>query len=370
MNLKDTVANLNNKEKIVIGGIAAIVLVCGWQLYKSITYEPPKVHYVPLVRTYTVEQNAAIGQNTYPGEVRGRYESDLAFQASGKINRRLVNVGDTVTAGQVLMTLDPKDIQQDVEAANAQLASAESAQKLAAANAERYTHLYQTGAASKLTLDQYVNELNAANASLREARANATASYNQLEYTSLVSDADGVVSSLSGEIGQVVSSGTVMATVVRKGEREIKIDVPENVLLKVGQKARVIFWALANTEAEGYVREISPMADSVSRTYEVAVAVPELPENAKLGMTAKVSFDTDIKDTLVIPAAAIYSVGGNRQVWVVRDKHVQLQPVKVTSYMGNDVCVASGLKPGDVVVTAGLSKLINGMEVRTNEGGE
>ena len=113
-------------------------------------------------------------------------------------------------------------------------------------------------------------------------------SSNQLGYTQLVSDTDGVVTALSGEVGQVVGAGTPIATVVRSGQREVQINVPEGAALKIGHKASISFWALPGVTASGYVREIASMADPVTRTYKVCVAVPDLPSTAKLGMTAKV----------------------------------------------------------------------------------
>lgn len=370
--MRNYLQNSTTKQKLLAGVAALVVVAAGWQLYSSITYEPEQANYVPLVRTLTVGTGTAQAEAVYPGEVKGRFESQLAFQASGKINRRLVNVGDRVSAGQVLMTLDPKDINQSMESANAQLASAISAQQLAATNAERYRSLYAQGAASRLVLDQYNNQLEAANAALRQAQANVNANSNQLEYTNLISDADGVIAAINGEVGQVVSSGSPMVTVVRDGEREIHIDMPENVAISVGQKALVTFWALQDVEVQGAVREIAPMADSVTRTYAVAVAVPNLPAEARLGMTAKVQLlrPNAAPQEIIIPAIALYNVDNKQQVWLVRSGHAQLQPVTVAGYTGNNVRIASGLAQGDVIITAGLSKLTPNQEVRTAEGGE
>ena len=191
-------------------------------------------------------------------------------------------------AGQILMTIDPKDVNQSVEAANAQLASAVANQKLAADNAARFNKLYAGGAVSEATRDQYNTQLEAANAALRQAQATPTSSGNQLSYT----QAERVMPTalwqpLTGEAGQVTAAGTPMVTIVRSGEREIQINVPENVKLSVGQQADISFWALPNVTAKGTVREIAPIADSITRTYKVRVAVPQLPAEAKLGMTAR-----------------------------------------------------------------------------------
>ena len=163
---------------IVLG--AFLVLGTGYQLYNVIVPKPPVAKAIPLVRTITIGEAKLANNSIYPGAVHGRYESNLAFQVGGKINARFVNLGDKVKAGQVLMTLDPKDVSQNVEATNAALAAAISNQRLAQANAERYRQLYAQGAASKLALDNYNTQLDAANAALRQAQAQANAAGNQI----------------------------------------------------------------------------------------------------------------------------------------------------------------------------------------------
>ena len=386
--MKELMQNPLYQKRLALAAVLLAVGLGSYALYNNIAHKPQTAKLVPIVRTYTVGTAAATAAATYPGEVRGRYESQLAFQVAGKINARMVNVGDSVRAGQVLLALDPKDVNQSVEATAAQLASARASYKLAADNAARYSSLYAQGAVSEAVRDQYQTQLEAASAALRQAQAQANVSSNQLGYTQLVSDTDGVVTALNAEVGQVVAAGTPIATVVRSGEREVHISVPEGASLSVGQKAQISFWALPGVEAAGFVREIASMADPVTRTYKVCVAVPDLPAAAKLGMTAKVSLAPEQRAAVsgaakgdatateptspafTIPAQALYQVNGKTQVWIVRDNKAQLVEVKVNGYSGNEVLIEQGLSRGDKVITAGLAKLVPHQEVRLEEGGE
>ena len=386
--MKELMQNPLYQKRLALAAVLLAVGLGSYALYNNIAHKPQTAKLVPIVRTYTVGTAAATAAATYPGEVRGRYESQLAFQVAGKINARMVNVGDSVRAGQVLLALDPKDVNQSVEATADQLASARASYKLAADNAARYSSLYAQGAVSEAVRDQYQTQLEAASAALRQAQAQANVSSNQLGYTQLVSDTDGVVTALNAEVGQVVAAGTPIATVVRSGEREVHISVPEGASLSVGQKAQISFWALPGVEAAGFVREIASMADPVTRTYKVCVAVPDLPAAAKLGMTAKVSLAPEQRAAVsgaakgdatateptspdfTIPAQALYQVNGKTQVWVVRDNKAQLVEVKVNGYSGNEVLIEQGLSRGDKVITAGLAKLVPHQEVRLEEGGE
>ena len=375
--MKEFFTNQTNQKRLAIAAAVLIVGASAFALYSNITHQPKAGKIIPIVRTITVATKAGAAAKAYPGEVRGRYESQLAFQVAGKINARMVNVGDNVQAGQILLALDPKDVNQSVEAASAQLASARASYQLAADNAARYSALYAQGAVSEAIRDQYNTQLEAASAALRQAQAQANVSSNQLGYTQLVSDTSGVVTALNAEVGQVVAAGTPIATVVRSGEREVHINVPESVKLSVGQQAAVSFWALPGVEATGHVREIASMADPVTRTYKVCVAVPAWPTEAKLGMTAKVSFADEAVNAnastaagYLIPAQALYQINNKAQVWVVRERKAQLVEVTVAGYAGNDIIISQGLSQGDKVVTAGLAKLIPNQEVRLEEGGE
>jgi len=361
---------LTKKRLFLILGVILIILI-GGRIFNGVFNSKPVVKTIPVVRTVTVGKSSTENIFQYPGEVRGRYESNLAFQVAGKIVSRSVNLGDRVTAGQVLMQIDPKDITQTVNASNAALNAAQSQYELAAKNAERYRKLYNSGAVSKITVEQYENTANAALASVQQAQAQLTGNNHQLEYTQLIADHDGVIAAINGEIGMVVAAGTSMITLVQDGQREIQIFVPENQLGNIypGQPVQVDFWALNNVKVNGTISEIAPMADSTTRTYKVRVALNTMPEQVKLGMTAKVILNTGNSTNVVIPASAVYQTGDKPNVWVVVDKHVQLVPIEISKYQDNDVVVKSGLKKGDVVVSGGITKLTANDEVRLEDGG-
>jgi len=361
---------LTKKRLFIILGVILIFII-GGRIFNDIFNPKPVAKTIPIVRTITVGKSSTENIFQYPGEVRGRYESNLAFQVAGKIVSRSINLGDRVTAGQVLMQIDPKDITQTVNSSNAALNSAQSQYELAAKNAQRYNELYNSGAVSKLTAEQYDNTANTALASVQQAQAQLTGYNNQLEYTQLVADHDGVIAAINGEIGMIVAAGTSMVTLVQDGQREIQIFIPENQLgnIRPGQPVQVDFWALNNVKVSGTISEIAPMADSTTRTYKVRVALSTIPEQVKLGMTAKVILNTGNSTDVVIPSSAIYQTGDKPNVWVVVDKHVQLVPIEISKYRDNDVVVKSGLKKGDVVVSGGITKLTANDEVRLEDGG-
>lgn len=325
-----------------------------------------------LVRTVAVGVGPEAGTDAYSGTVRGRYESALAFQAGGRITARNVQLGSVVHAGDVLMTLDPKDIVQSVYQAQAQVNAAQAQLQLAEANLSRYKQLFAQDAVSAAALDQYQTAYDQAAAQYKQAAAVQQAQENQLSYTNLTADADGVISALTGEVGQVVAAGQTVLTLVHSGELEVQIDVPENRLSEfpVGQAVTLSFWALPGQTAQGTVREVSPMADAVSRTYAVRVAVPSPPAGMQLGMTASVHIGTACSGgSYTLPLSALYQTGDAPQVWVVgQDGRLSLKTVSVESF-GNNTVSVTGLAAGDIVVTAGVHMLREGQSVRTERDG-
>ncbi len=324
----------------------------------------------PLVRTQTVAAGSAAQAAEYAGSVHGRYEKNMAFQVGGQIVGRDVQLGDRVSAGSVMMRIDPKDVAQKTTAADAQAEAAGAQLALAETNLARYRQLYAEAAIAAAVLDQYQTAYDAALAAYQAAAAQATEAHNALSYTELVADADGVVSGLSAEVGQVVAAGQTVLTFVESGEMEVEINVPENRLpnISVGKNVEVSFWAMGDAKTRGIVREIAPMADPATRTYKVRVSIPNPPAGMALGMTASVNVTGEkaggaAKTAAALPLSAIYQTGEKPCVWIVKDGKVTLREVSVDSFGANEVLVR-GVENGDVVVTAGVHKLHEGEEVR------
>ena len=330
-----------------------------------------------LVKTQTVQLGQKAGEAQYAGSVKGRYESNLSFQAAGRILTRNVQLGSRVHAGDVLMTVDPKDIVQAVNQSAAAINSAQAQLSLAESNLSRFQQLYAQNAISAATLEQYQTAYAQAQAAYDQAQAAAAQSQNSLSYTNLTADADGVISAVTGEVGQVVAAGQTVLTLVHSDELEVEINVPENHVqdFAMGKAVAVSFWALQGQAVNGTVREVAPMADATARTYKVRISLPEAPEGLQLGMTATVSCQSGTaapagEAAAILPLSAIYQTGNSPQVWVVgKDNTLSLRNVQVENFSDNEVKV-QGLADGDVVVTAGVHRLSEGEAVRTEGDGK
>nr|WP_320148232.1 efflux RND transporter periplasmic adaptor subunit [uncultured Anaeromusa sp.] len=323
------------------------------------------------VKVESVGASNQLASGLYAGEVKGRKESQLSFRVAGKIQERLVDAGARVSPGDPLFRLEPSDLTLSLERAASGVAGAEADLKLAQRNLERSRELYEQQAISRQAYDTQVAQYEAAEAKARSATAAYGEGGNQLSYSVLAADRAGVVSAISGEVGQVVAAGQPVLTLVGDGEKEVEFAVPENRVQELfqGKPVQVSFWALPGMVVSGNIREVTPQADPVTRTYKVRVSLVQPPEQVYLGMSASVAVEAGAALALRIPLAAVYQSAGQSSVWVVQDEKVHLRSVRLGEYGKNDVAVLEGLAAQETIVVAGVQKLSEGQGVRIWEGG-
>ena len=358
------------KNKKIYISFLVILAIAGLCYMLRASHNSKKVDEEPLlVRSMTVLKDDGGQSFKYSGEVHGRYESQLAFRVNGKILTRNVDAGSIVKPGDILMQMDSSDSQLSVQVGEAAINSTESKMKLAKDNLGRSQSLYEGGALSKAEYDASVDTYNSAQAAYNQAQAQLQQIENQLQYCSLKADSTGTISAINVEAGQFVAAGTPILTLVQDGEREVEINVPENRTDNLSKAANieVTFWALPGIIVDGRVREVSPVANSVARTYKVRISLINPPADLKLGMTSSVQVNTSGNEQAsfaAVPLSAIYQTGDSPAVWVIENETAHLREIKIAAYNQNQVKVSEGLKNGEVIVTAGLNKLLEGQKVR------
>ena len=306
---------------------------------------------------------------TYSGVVRPRVESALGFRVSGKIIARSVNVGDRIEMEQTIARVDDTDLKLAENSARAGVASARSRRDVASDNLQRAKVLSPKAIISQAAYDTRRNELDAASAALDAAEAQLRQAVNAVGYTTLRADKAGIVTAVVAEPGQVVNAGQAVATVAESGETEVAIAVPEQdaARIAVGQNSKVTLWAGSGVNLDGRVREIAGQADPVSRTYAVRIAIDTPPQAMRLGMTALVALTIEDETAqMVVPLMAITEEGGTPIAFVVdtASKAVRKTAVTIAGIAEGGVRIASGLQPGDLIVTAGVQFLQDGMRIR------
>ena len=344
-------------------GAAAALVGCS----KSAPLEQP----VRAVRTLRIAAENVSAQLEFAAEVKARTESRVGFRLPGKLVRRHVEVGQVVRAGQLLAELDAQDLRLGDEAANAALSAAQTQLAQAQADMQRFRELRQQGFISEAELERRESTWKAARAQAQQAQAQAAVQANQTRYASLRADVAGVVTAVDAEVGAVVAAGAPILRIAHDGPRDVVFSVPEDKVTLVhaaaarpqGLAAR--FWDNARPAAPATVREVAAAADPVTRTYQVKADIGLT--DVRLGQTATVVLTLASQGGLVrLPSAAVARAEGRTVVWVLDEAtmSVTAKPVEVGAADGQELVIASGLSPGQEVVTAGVHTLTPGQKVR------
>ncbi|MFB4390900.1 MULTISPECIES: efflux RND transporter periplasmic adaptor subunit [unclassified Pseudomonas] len=349
---------LHRALPLVLSASALLLTACGQQAAAPAAPRPALV---------IQPQPSGASADSYPGEVRARFEPELAFRIAGKVSKRLVEEGQRVRADQPLAELDPQDVRLRLEANRAQVAGAEANLSLVKAERDRYQKLLERQMVSRSQFDNAENLYRAGLARLKQAKAEFDVAGNQADYAVLRAPQAGVIANRQVEVGQVVAAGQTVFTLAADGEREVLIGLPEQQFARfaVGQAVSVELWSHPDQRFEGRIRELSPAADRRSRTFAARIAFTSSKVPAELGQSARVFIAHAEQAPLSVPLSAVTAENGHAYVWRVNaDNRLERAPVRLGPYGADSVPVLEGLDARDWVVAAGGHVLREGQQVR------
>lgn len=320
------------------------------------------------VRTTTVELAPRRETFVLTGHVQAEDEVSFAFRIGGRMIERPVNVGDRLEPGQLIAKLDPQNEINEFRAARAAVEAARAALRESQAAYDRQRTLLAQGHTPRAQYDQAERILRTAEAQLVSAEAQQKIASDRVSFTMLTADAPGTVTARGAEPGEVVQAGQMIVQVARQGGRDAVFDVPAQ-LLRTAPPNPTITVRLTDdpsVTALGRVREVAPQADPVTRTFQVRVGLTDPPAAMRLGATVNGQVEGESTPVVAIPATALTEVDRKPAVWIVDPAKltVSLHPIEVASFDPAQVIVASGLAPGDIVVTAGVHALHPDQPVR------
>jgi len=322
---------------------------------------------------FTIATPTALAGTRFAGTVQAKVQAALGSRVSGRLVSRTVHVGDLVKKGDVLAVLDSTAYELAVRSARAELSSAEATLASAVATEDRQKTLLQSNAAAKAAVESAEQSREAADAGVTRARTALTKAEEQLSYTQITAEFDGVVVATGAEVGQTVSPGAAIVTVARPDERDAVVDIPETAeAIGLGSRFTVSLQINPAITVKGTVREIAPSADAVTRTRRVKIALEDPPDTVRLGTTITAELEGPAHTGILVPETAVLEKDGKPHVWLVDagKGEVHLVPVETGARSGSSVMVASGIKEGDRVVTAGVHSLEEGQKVKmTDEAG-
>jgi RND family efflux transporter MFP subunit len=319
-----------------------------------------------LAETVTFAPRATM--RNFVGTVRPRIDSNLGFRVAGKIAERRVELGQRVTAGDVLARLDPVDLDLQREQAEAELTAATISLDQNERQRQRNIELKKNGWVTDATLQAQQAATAEARSRLDRARRALDLAANQLSYARLVADHDGVVTAVLAEPGQVVAAGTPIVRVAQNHALEIAVDIPESLTARVRDGiASVTLWSNPGRDYTARLREFAAAADASTRTFAARFTILDADPAMNFGMTATLSIreGSDMR-VARLPLGALLDEGKGPTVFVIEPATGKLmtRPIEIAGYDGADMLVSKGISPGDIVVTHGVHKLLAGEIVR------
>ena len=312
----------------------------------------------------------ALPGTRFAGTVQARVQAALGSRVAGRLVSRNVHVGDLVKKGDVLAVLDATAYELAVRSARAELSSAEATLASAIATEDRQKTLLQSNAAAKAAVESAEQSREAADAGLIRARTALVKAEEQLSYTRILAEFDGVVIATGAEVGQTVSPGETIVTVAQPDERDAVVDIPETAeAITVGSRFTVSLQINPAISVQGVVREIAPSADAVTRTRRVKIALENPPDTVRLGTTITAELQGPELTALMVPDTAVLQKDGKPHVWLV-DKatsEVRLAPVETGAAVGRYLPVTHGIEAGARIVTAGVNSLQEGQKIKIED---
>ena len=323
----------------------------------------------PMVRPVLVSPvhfAAETEPRTFVAAIRPRIEADQAFRVSGKVARRLVDTGAKVKAGEPIAKLDEADLKLQREQAEAELAASKRGLDQAVADEERSATLRKQGWTAQAVYDRARTALEEARSRNIRAQRASELTRNAFDYATLKADADGLVTATMIEPGQVVAAGQTAIRIARQSEKEAVVSLPETFAARAKEgKASLSLWAVPGRNFRAVLRELSPSADPVSRTFLARFSLPDADDAVSLGMSATLTITGGDARVARVPLSAIFNQGKGPSLWVVDDKGaLTLTRVDVVRYEARDALVTSGVNEGANIVVLGVQKLDPGMRVR------
>lgn len=355
---------------LLIGALVA--LVCGAVFGRA--KQPPVESVSPrMVLSFTVI-TAQDSVAEYTGVIHSRTESDLGFRVSGKILAKLVKAGDYVKRGQALMRLDPTDLRLAANAARAAEEAALAQNKRALADELRNRDLVTIKAVSVQEYERAKSSADATTAQLNSAVAYSMQLENQVGYAVLRADADGVIMEIPADVGQVVGAGNVVVRLAHDGAREAVVNLPEGNAKNAKSSAVASLYAASGHTFPAKLRELSAMADPVTRTYQARYSLGGVGKNAPLGATVTVHLQGESANSAVqqyeVPIGALYDGGSGTSVWVINPDTSSLscRSVEVAKLGSETALVSKGLKPGELILALGAHLVKEGERVKVLSG--
>ena len=355
---------------VKIGNLLAITMV-GVMLYgcgeEEAAVKPPPIRAIKYMELSSGVQNQ---QRRIAGIVTAGTSSAVAFETSGQVIALLKDVGDHVDGSELIARLDPEPFELRVQETESKLGQAKAALADRSSKYRQQAQLFKKGYTTRTNYESALADLRNAEGSIGIAESQLKIAKRDLVKTELRAPFPGVIARKEVDDFEEVTSGQVVYQLQTEGEFEVKISLPETLVTAVslGDRVGVAVNLLGPDPIPGRITEIAPLAEDVN-AYPVTVLLEDTPENLRVSMSAQVilEFASEASsDAFTVPIAALSPLAGEEGglVYVFNDGTLSARKVRVVGLRDNSLQVIGDVADGDVIATAGVSLLHDGMQAR------
>ena len=336
--------------------------------------EPEVAPEIPVraIKTHVVSERAGEQSRRIAGLTEAAVVTDLAFESSGRMTEINVDIGDAIAKDQVIARLDPEPFDLQISTSRSQLVDAQAKLADATAKFAQQKELYEQGFATKTAYDTAIANKDSAESNVQVAESQLRLAERDLERAVLTSPFAGQVSEKFVERFTEVSAGQKIVQVSANGETKVKANVPEGMVqrLEPGQVVKVSFPTLNDAVVSGRITQIGARATNTN-SFPVTVVLDPSDLPLRSGLTVEVIFAFETAATgkaFLIPLGALLPTTEPDKGYIfVFDKTesvVRKRTVQVLNVSGNDLEVAGEIAEGDILASAGISFLVDGMKVK------
>ncbi len=289
---------------LLVAGVGMLLLWLAGKFAPKVPMESgaPAAHQQPPAgRVVSVRSVSVPLSETAVGTIRAVHETSIGSKLLARVVEVNLKAGQKVRRGDVLVRLDDTDLQARLKQAQAAVAAAEAAHAQAEADATRYAKLFKASAVSQQEYERATTALKSTDAELRRAREAINEVQATLDLATMRSPMDGIVIDKQVDVGDMVSPGQTLATLLDPGEMQLVASVRESLAhrLRIGQRIDVQIEDI-NKQCTGTVSEIVPEAEAASRAFQVKVTGP-CPAGVYSGMFGRLLIPLDDEQVLVVP---------------------------------------------------------------------
>ncbi|MBO0332135.1 efflux RND transporter periplasmic adaptor subunit [Sneathiella sp. CAU 1612] len=348
--------------------------------------EAPKPAPLQPVRAEILSQDTSGANVRYSANIEANTQVNVAFKVTGYVTalmqvkdgdgkERVVQAGDIVKKGDILATVDSKDIRDSLSQADSQVAAAQANLNKGKQDYDRATTLFKSGSMTAPDYDSAKQEYENAVAQMENAKAAQKIARNNVNDFDLAAPLDGVVLQRNLDVGSLANPQTVAFVIADTTMVKAVFGVPDNTVqsLKIGDTQSVVTQAYPDKVFTGKISEIAPSADTNSRVFDVKIDIDNKENLLKVGMIASLRLPkgagSDVQGPL-LPLSAVVRSQADKNGYAVfvlqsdADKTIaKLTDVELGDVHGNKIIVLGGLDDKARVVINGASFLRDGQQV-------